>query len=98
PFHDPDGRSDPRRQARADSGAKRMNRRWSGLWGRRVEPAAPEMEVLIPTVGRPAELGVTLAGLAAQDQPRFSVVISDQSEEGIAAEPTIASMLRVLQA
>src|SRR5699024_9520108 len=58
----------------------------------------PEMEVLIPTVGRPAELGVTLAGLAAQDQPRFSVVISDQSEEGIAAEPTIASMLRVLQA
>lgn len=73
------------------------SRRWSGVWGREFSPPAPTLEVLIPTVGRPVELGVTLAGLAAQDDPAFGVIISDQSEEGIEGEPTIAAMLRVLQ-
>ncbi|MUU71305.1 hypothetical protein GK109_08740 [Pseudarthrobacter sp. GA104] len=36
-------------------------------------------DVLTPTCNRPAELAVTLAGLAAQAEPAFAVVISDQS-------------------
>ena len=43
--------------------------------------AAREIDVLIPTRNRPAELAATLAGLAAQDVPEpFGVVISDQSD------------------
>jgi hypothetical protein len=40
-----------------------------------------ELDVLIPTCDRPAELAATLAGLAAQDVDEpFGVVVSDQSE------------------
>jgi glycosyltransferase involved in cell wall biosynthesis len=39
-----------------------------------------EIDVLVPTKDRQAELAVTLAGLAAQDFPDFRVVISDQSD------------------
>ncbi len=75
------------------------SRRWSGEWARPLDTqAAPQLEVLIPTVGREAELAVTLAGLAAQDDPPFSVVIADQSDDGIEQVPTISSMLRLLQA
>jgi Glycosyl transferase family 2 len=44
--------------------------------------APRELDVLIPTCERPAELAATLAGLAGQevDEP-FGVVVSDQSEE-----------------
>ena len=45
----------------------------------RADPAAPEVDVLIPTRNRPVELATTLAGLAAQEHP-FDVVISDQSD------------------
>lgn len=38
----------------------------------------PDLEVLLPTCDRPAELAVTLAGLAAQDLD-FDVLVSDQS-------------------
>lgn len=57
------------------------------------------MDVLIPTCDRPAELGVTLAGLAAQPEPPFRVVVSDQSSEQPAWQhPAPAAMIRVLQA
>ena len=57
------------------------------------------LEVLVPTVDRPAELAVTLAGLAAQDDPPFGVLVSDQSEERSTVEaPAVAAMIRVLEA
>ncbi|MBK0419732.1 glycosyltransferase family 2 protein [Leucobacter sp. CSA1] len=75
------------------------SRRWSGAWARPPEETrSPLVDVLIPTVGRIAELGVTLAGLAGQDEPAFRVVISDQSDEGVAQAPAVAAMLRVLTA
>lgn len=54
--------------------------------------------MLIPTAGRVAELAVTLAGLAAQDDPPFDVVISDQSDDDAPSQPAVAAMRRVLQA
>ncbi|WP_082495603.1 glycosyltransferase [Agreia sp. Leaf335] len=58
-----------------------------------------DIDVLIPTVGRPAELAVTLAGLAAQDDPPFRVIISDQSDDAIGtAHPAVEAMVRVLRA
>ena len=75
------------------------SRRWSGDWGHQGEPDPPDVDVLIPTVGRLAELAVTLAGLAAQDDPPFSVLISDQSDDGAALRaPAVVAMIRVLQA
>jgi GT2 family glycosyltransferase len=56
------------------------------------------LEVLIPTVDRAAELAVTLAGLAGQDDPPFSVTVSDQSEVSSETQPAVAAMLRVLRA
>lgn len=75
------------------------SRRGSADWARPAEPAPIDVDVLIPTIGRPAELAVTLAGLAAQDAPRFRVVIADQSQgDGVGATPVVAAMLRVLGA
>lgn len=57
------------------------------------------MDVLIPTCNRPAELAVTLAGLAAQSGPAFAVVVSDQSAGQPAWEhPAATAMVRVLEA
>ncbi|MHA7238423.1 glycosyltransferase family A protein [Arthrobacter sp. TMS1-12-1] len=76
-----------------------MTRRWSGEWG--LEPSAgePELDVLIPTAGRPAELAVTLAGLAAQDGA-FRVTVSDQTDGEAASfeQPAVRAMVRVLEA
>ncbi|WP_222122028.1 glycosyltransferase family 2 protein [Curtobacterium sp. 9128] len=74
--------------------------RWSGAWALPGGPdGAPDVDVLIPTVGRTAELATTLAGLAAQTDAAFRVVLSDQSEQGdVAARPAVAAMLRVLEA
>jgi GT2 family glycosyltransferase len=58
----------------------------------------PAIDVLIPTANRPAELAVTLAGLAAQDDPAFRVIVSDQSDDPAADAPAVAAMLRVLHA
>ncbi|HET6269491.1 MAG TPA: glycosyltransferase family 2 protein [Arthrobacter sp.] len=57
------------------------------------------MDVLVPTCNRPAELAVTLAGLAAQSNPGFRVVVSDQSA-GLPdwQHPAAAAIARVLQA
>ena len=74
-------------------------RRWSGDWGRRERPSSPAVDVLVPTSGRTAELAVTLAGLAAQDGPAFSVLVSDQSADGGSlSAPAVTAMLRVLAA
>ncbi|GAA3338312.1 glycosyltransferase family A protein [Curtobacterium pusillum] len=80
-----------------------MTARWSGSWAKTPEPAdsarAVDVDVLIPTVGRPAALATTLAGLAAQVDVDFGLVLSDQSADGdAAAEPAVAAMLRVLEA
>lgn len=74
------------------------SRRWSGEWGIPAEPPMPEVDVLIPTIERPAELAVTLAGLAAQDEPPFRVVVSDQSDDAHSiAAPAVQAMARVLR-
>lgn len=76
-----------------------MTRRWSGEWARTSEGESPTVEVLIPTYGRPAELAVTLAGLAAQDGPDFGVIVSDQTTTRPDWEhPAAAAMVRVLRA
>jgi GT2 family glycosyltransferase len=76
-----------------------MNRNMSADWasGRTMEDAA--LDVLIPTCNRPAELAVTLAGLAAQASPVFRLVVSDQSDGPAAWDnATVAAILRVLRA
>ncbi|WP_291041217.1 glycosyltransferase family 2 protein [Herbiconiux sp.] len=74
-------------------------RRSSGRWAEPAEPVAVEIDVLIPTAGRVAELAVTLAGLAAQDGPPFGVIVSDQSDDGEPVRhPSVQAMVRVLRA
>ncbi|MFD6607616.1 glycosyltransferase [Micromonospora chalcea] len=73
---------------------------------RPLDPGTPgqfrqhrRLDVLIPTRNRPAELAVTLAGLAAQEGvPGFGVVVSDQSDgEPAYAHPAAATMVRALR-
>ncbi|WP_019869506.1 glycosyltransferase family A protein [Salinispora oceanensis] len=61
--------------------------------------AERHLDVLVPTRNRPAELAVTLSGLAAQEGvPDFGVVVSDQSDHAPAyAHPAVAAMVRVLR-
>ena len=77
-----------------------MSRRSSGEWARHADlPGEVAVDVLVPTCNRPAELAVTLAGLAAQAEPAFAVVISDQSTDTPSWEhPAAAAMVRVLRA
>jgi GT2 family glycosyltransferase len=58
-----------------------------------------QLDVLIPTRNRPAELAVTLSGLAAQEGvPDFGVVVSDQSDDEAAyLHPAAATMVRALR-
>jgi len=74
------------------------SRRAAGAWATPAAPAAPLVDVLIPTAGRVAELAVTLAGLAAQDDPPFRVIVSDQSDDDAPSHAAVAAMRRVLQA
>lgn len=74
------------------------SRRLSHDWAARAPLPAVVVDVLIPTAGRVAELAVTLAGLAAQDDPGFRVVISDQSDEEATGHPSVQAMIRVLRA
>jgi GT2 family glycosyltransferase len=75
------------------------SRRGSERWAAHAAPTTPRVEVLIPTAGRRAELAVTLAGLASQDDPDFAVVISDQSTERVcSSEPSVRAMVRLLEA
>lgn len=53
--------------------------------------------MLIPAFERTAELAVTLAGLAAQHEPDFAVILSDQSEGGaVWSAPSVSAIIRVL--
>jgi glycosyltransferase involved in cell wall biosynthesis len=80
-----------------------VSRKWSGEWGFAGNSDAGgqpvPLQVLIPTRNRAAEFAVTLAGLAAQDEPGFGVVVSDQSSgEPSWQHPAAAAMVRVLRA
>jgi hypothetical protein len=77
-----------------------VSRRSSERWGRAASAAEPvSVDVLVPTCNRPAELAVTLAGLAAQSNPGFRVIVSDQSAElPDWQHPAAAAIARVLQA
>jgi GT2 family glycosyltransferase len=46
----------------------------------RPVPSPADVDVLVPTVGRPGALSITLAGLAAQEGPSFRVVVSSQDD------------------
>ncbi|TQJ58857.1 glycosyl transferase family 2 [Arthrobacter sp. SLBN-83] len=74
--------------------------RFSEHWAQQLDrPDTAAVDVLVPTCNRPAELAVTLAGLAAQQEPGFAVVVSDQSAGQPAWEhPAAAAMVRVLEA
>jgi len=75
------------------------SRRTARDWARSAERTQPAIDVLLPTSGRNAELAVVLAGLAAQDDPPFRVIVSDQSDDhGMAETPAVQAMLRVLRA
>lgn len=77
-----------------------MNIRGSAAWGQpAMAVGTPAVDVLVPTCNRPAELAVTMAGLAGQTSPDFRIFVSDQSQ-GIAGwrHPAAAAMVRVLLA
>jgi GT2 family glycosyltransferase len=75
------------------------SRRGAEAWAQPAVSTVPVVEVLIPTYARSAELAVTLAGLAGQDDPAFGVIVSDQSDgDPPWHEPAVASMVRVLRA
>lgn len=74
------------------------SRRTAAGWALPADPPTPVIDVLLPTSGRGTELGVVLAGLAAQDDPPFRVVVSDQSADfAMEREPGVQAMLRVLE-
>jgi GT2 family glycosyltransferase len=76
-----------------------MNRHTSASWatGQTIEDAS--LDILIPTRNRPAELAVTLAGLAAQPDPIFRLVVSDQSDgQPVWDKAPVSAIVRVLRA
>ncbi|WP_052274356.1 glycosyltransferase family 2 protein [Arthrobacter sp. L77] len=76
-----------------------MTSQWSGEWALEPPGGEPAVDVLIPSFGRPAELAVTLAGLAAQEAPAFRVILSDQTDgEAAFDQPAVRAMVRVLEA
>jgi len=83
--------------AEHEPGGRPASRRGAAHWALPAPVTAPRIDILIPSV-RTAELAVTLAGLAAQDDPPFRVIISDQSDEGVVTAPPVMAMLRILHA
>jgi GT2 family glycosyltransferase len=61
-----------------------------------VSPMA-SVDILIPTLDRPQELAVTLAGVAAQELSDVRVVVADQSSQPAHAAPAIATLRRVIE-
>lgn len=58
-----------------------------------------EVDVLVPTCGRPAALAMTLTALAAQTGPPLRIVVSDQSPAASSLEaPEVLAVLRYLRA
>jgi GT2 family glycosyltransferase len=78
--------------------SRRGSERWALPDAQRPDEHPVAIDVLIPSFERGAELAVTLAGLAAQDDPPFRVIVSDQSPEPVAEVPAVAAMVRVLEA
>ncbi|SKC42339.1 glycosyltransferase family 2 protein [Plantibacter cousiniae (nom. nud.)] len=75
------------------------SRRPSERWAAGEVDDEVAIDVLVPTAGRGGELAVTLAGLAAQDDPTFRVIVSDQSDDGSGVlQPSTQAMVRVLRA
>lgn len=71
----------------------------SSSWAAPKQSESPRVDVLIPTRDRPTELGITLAGLAAQDGVPFRIFVSDQSDGPADFEPeAVATMVRLLEA
>ncbi|MDD5462958.1 MAG: glycosyltransferase family 2 protein [Methylococcales bacterium] len=56
-----------------------------------------EITVLIPTCNRPSALAVTLAGLCFQQYSDFSVVIADQSDTPVYQDPSVRTVIRLLE-
>lgn len=77
-----------------------MTPRWSGNWAADTVSEEALVDVLIPSFGRPAELAVTLSGLAAQQGVHFRVMVSDQTEGDAPTyeQPAVRAMVRVLNA
>ena len=81
-----------------------MAARDSSLWG--LPPETPDddtppevpLDVLIPSFERSAELAVTLAGLAAQLDTDFTLILADQSFDPVWETSAVSAMLRVLEA
>lgn len=82
----------------AHGGRPHGSRLGAAHWARAAPRVAAEIDVLIPTADRGPELAVTLSGLAAQDDPPFRVVISDQSEYPVQGVPAVQAIIRVLRA
>jgi len=62
------------------------------------EPKTAQIDVLVPTCDRPVELATTLAGLAAQTDVPFRVLVSDQSEGPASyATPAAETLIRALR-
>lgn len=58
----------------------------------------PEVQVLIPTCGRPGALAVTLTALSSQTHRGFSVLVSDQTRgTPAAADPLVVAATRLLE-
>jgi GT2 family glycosyltransferase len=55
------------------------------------------LTVLIPSCNRPAALAVTLTGLCFQQYQDFTVVIADQSDTPIYQEPSVQTVIRLLE-
>lgn len=62
------------------------------------EEKMPAVDILIPTIDRPQELAVTLAGVAAQQLTDVRVVVADQGTRPVHDSPAIATLVRVIEA
>lgn len=56
------------------------------------------VDILLPTCNRPLALTMTLAGVAAQSLADLRVIAADQNATPLNTEPTIAALVRVLEA
>ncbi len=58
----------------------------------------PDVDVLIPTIDRLSSLVMTLGGLAAQSWRDFRLVVADQSEPPVDADPAVLTLRRLIEA
>jgi GT2 family glycosyltransferase len=55
------------------------------------------LDILIPTLNRPTELAVTLAGIAAQTMRDVRVVVADQSDTRVRTLPALSTLCRLIE-